>query len=211
MAIDMGRMRFHLATILLLLPLMASAQNAAPPDFPVETVHSDADREIETVTSRPGWHGAGSAPLDYQFGTGLEPDGDTILLIRAKAAASSKYFGTLMQSHPPGRYLGKRIKLTARMKSDDVSWLAMWLRVDGEKGEGEPLSFYNMHNHPVRGTRDWQTYEIVLDVPKQARLIAYGFFIAGGRGTAYADKVTLQPVGNDVAVTGTSLGFDTRF
>jgi len=200
----LARKRWSFAAVLL-LPLAASAQNAALPDFPVETVHSDADREIETVTSRPGWQGAGSAPLDYQFGTGLEPDGDTILLIRAKANASSQNFGTLMQTHPPGRYAGKRIRLSARMKGDNVSAMCLWLRVDGEKGEAEPLTFYNMTNRPVRGTVDWKPYEIVLDVPKEAKLIAYGFFIQGGRGTAYMDKVKLQPVGNDVPVTGSSL------
>lgn len=207
-------MRSPFLAVLLLTPISALAEDTVPlPQIGVETIFSDADREIETVTSRPGWHGAGSKPLDYQFGTGQEPDGDTILLIRAKSNADRGYanFGTLMQSHPPGRYLGKRIRLTARMKSDNASWLAMWLRVDGDQGTREPLSFYNMHNHPVRGTSDWKSYEIVLDVPKEAKLIAYGFFIAGGRGTIYADKVTLQPVGNDVPVTGTSLGFDTRF
>lgn len=199
-------MRIPVLAVLLLTPAMAMAQDTIPlPKDGVETVYSDADRDIETVTARPGWQGAGSAPLEYQFGTGLEPDGDTILLIRAKANASSQYFGTLMQSHPPGRYLGKRIRLSARMKGDNVSALCLWLRVDGEKGEAEPLTFYNMHNRPVRGTVDWKPYEIVLDVPKEAKLIAYGFFIQGGRGTAYMDKVTLQPVGNDVPVTGSSL------
>jgi len=41
----LARKRWSFAAVLL-LPLAASAQNAALPDFPVETVHSDADREI---------------------------------------------------------------------------------------------------------------------------------------------------------------------
>ena len=40
------------------------------------------------------------------------------------------------------------------------------MRVDG--GDGQILSFDNMHSRPIKGTKDWKQYQITLDVPDGA-------------------------------------------
>src|SRR4051812_35859268 len=53
------------------LPGALSAQeHAAPYFFPVETVHAQGVREIETVISRGGWHLLGREPRGYRIGRG---------------------------------------------------------------------------------------------------------------------------------------------
>lgn len=197
-----------------LLPLAATAQDTIPlPTHGVETVYSDGDPEIEDVTARPGWSGTGTRPLDYQYGTGDEPNGKPVLLIRARSNALREpgANGTLIQTHPPGRYLGKRLRLAARIKTENVSKTQLSLRIEGDNARIEPLALYDMANNPIRETTDWKKYEIVLDVPEGAQRLIYGFSIAGGRGQAYMDNVTLQVVGNDVAVTGARLNAAPRF
>lgn len=188
---------------LVLTPGAARAQGAGLPSFPVETVHSDADRYIETVhATGTGWFESGTRPEEYQMGTAptagsLEPEA---FVIKARPMAEYGQYGTMMQMHPPGHFLGKRIRLTARLKSEDVRRAQLWLRVDGRRGAEHPLSFYNMGHYPVRGTTDWRYYQIVLDVPQDAVAVAYGFFLSG-MGIVWMDGLTLEAVGDNVPVT----------
>jgi len=51
------------------------------------------------------------------------------------------------------------------------------MRVDGL--DGDTLSFDNMNKRPIKGTKSWTRYEIVLDVPERTLQIAYGALIHG--------------------------------
>jgi hypothetical protein len=204
-------MRF-VPPLLLLLPVAALAQNAALPEFPVETVHSDADHYVETIHAvGTGWIARGSRPQDYRMGTGpvpgsLEPAA-FVITARPEARTSHRDFGTLMQMHAPGPFLGKRVRISARIKTADVRWAQLWLRAD----YSGTSSLCNMDDRPVRDTTDWTRHEIVLDVPGNAAAIAYGFFIAGGRGTAWMDGLTLEVVDDTVPATVAGCTRDTGF
>jgi hypothetical protein len=50
---------------------------------------------------------------------------------------------------------------------------------------------------PRRGTR----YEIVLDVPADSTDIAFGFFLAQGRGKVWGDSFKFEKVDSTVTVT----------
>jgi hypothetical protein len=202
-------MRFPFLAGLLLLPAAAMAQDASPakPEIPsppgVETIYSDADHYVETIrVNGTGWIAAGSRPQDYEMGIGPATGtlGAEAFVIRAKPEGRNAGFGTLMQMHPPGRFLGKRVRLSARMKTDAVRRAQLWMRVDG-KGRSVPLAFYNMDDQPVEGSKDWERFAIVLDVAGDASAIAYGFFVSGGKGTAWMDGLTLEVVSKDVPVS----------
>jgi hypothetical protein len=110
----------------------------------------------------------------------------------------------MMQNHPPGAFLGKRVRLTARVKTEKVHWAQIWMRVDPKDrfvNNKPALSFYNMDDRPIRGTTGWTRYEVVLDVPDGAVNVAWGFTLAGGEGTVWADGFTLEEVGRDVPVS----------
>ncbi len=66
-----------------------------------------------------------------------------------------------MQNSKPGKYIGKRIRMTGYMKSKNVAaWAAFWLRVD-QADSKQFLSFDNMNNREIKGTTDWKKYEII--------------------------------------------------
>lgn len=143
-----------------------------------------------------GWFLAGSQKDAYKIGLekSSERNGEVAYL---KSIAKSNGFGTIMQTFIPDDYLGKRVKLTAFIKSEDVkSWAGMWFRVDGAKGN--VLSFDNMQDRPIKGTTGWKQYEIVLNVPKNSKGIAYGVLLAGS-GMVWMDNFKFEIVGESTS------------
>ncbi len=79
-----------------------------------------------------GWLLAGSNPRNYE--TGLDPQasyqGFPSAYLRAKQSAMGG-FGTLMQEFSAGQYVGKRVRLRASVKAEEVgAWAGLWMRVD---------------------------------------------------------------------------------
>jgi hypothetical protein len=109
-------------------------------------------------------------------------------------------FGAFEQVLNAQDYHGKRLRLTAFVKTKDVDdWSGVWMRIDGRRPNA---AFDNMQQRPIKGTTDWTAYEVVLDVPNDAIDIAFGVLQAGP-GQTWVDDVLLEAVGDDVAVTQT--------
>jgi hypothetical protein len=117
--------------------------------------------------------------------------------IRSRAA-EPKGFATLATGLPADPLLGKRVRLSGYVRTENVAdYVGFWMRVDGPKGA---LAFDNMGNRPIKGTTDWRKYDVVLDVPATAVAVMYGLNLRG-KGQAWFDGVTLEPVGTEVPVT----------
>jgi len=143
-----------------------------------------------------GWIMAGSDPSDYSAGL-AQGRGAYI----ASTAAAPKGFGTMMQMFSPDTYRGKRVRMSAEVRADQIeSWAGLWMRVDGSAGRMGSLSFDNMQNRPIKGTSGWQRYEIVLDVPEASTNIAFGILLAG-KGTAYVADFAFEVVPTTVPTT----------
>jgi hypothetical protein len=145
-----------------------------------------------------GWLKAGSHPQNYEMVT------DTAVKHGGKAGAHIKFiganaegFGTLMQMCKADDYRGKRVRMSAWMKTEDAESANLWLRVDGVKST---LGFDNMGNRAVTGTSEWKKYELTVDVPAEAVNIAFGAFVAG-KGQAWVDDYSFEVVGKEVPST----------
>jgi hypothetical protein len=148
-----------------------------------------------------GWFNAGSKPQSYEMGIdkGVGQSGKNAATIKSKDLKIDG-FGTLMQQCSPDKYLGKRVRMTGYVKSENVAtWAGLWLRVD-QSGSQQPLSFDNMENRPIKGTTGWKKCEIVLDVPSNSSLIAFGALLAG-TGQIWFDNITFEIVDNSVQTT----------
>ena len=150
------------------------------------------------------WFVAGSKPQCYEMGLVKESSQNgkmsaTIKSIKKRIGG----FGTLMQQVYPDKFLGKRIRMSAYVKSENVKdWSGLWLRVD-QAGSNNPLSFDNMQKRAIMGTTDWKKYEIVLDVPTDASLIAFGALLSG-TGQIWFDSFSFEIVDASVPTTGFS-------
>lgn len=159
------------------------------------------------------WFKAGSDPKSYDMGIdkGAGQDGKNAATIKSNTK-KAKGFGTLMQNCLPDNYIGKRVRMTAMVKTQDVSdWAGIWLRVD-EKESNSNISFDNMKDgkkdRSIKGTTDWTKYEIVLDVPVNATNLAYGALLVG-TGQVWFDNIKFELVDNTVPTTGRDNQFKT--
>jgi hypothetical protein len=146
-----------------------------------------------------GWALAGSNPRNYE--TAVDPQasyhGLPSAYLKAKQSAMEG-FGTLMQEFGASQYAGKRVRLSASVKADEVGdWAGLWMRVD--KGT-KAVSFDNMMDRPIKGTTTWQNYEVILDVPQDATGIAFGILL-NKSGSVWLNSVKFESVGLDVPTT----------
>ncbi|HEY0758980.1 MAG TPA: M56 family metallopeptidase [Acidisarcina sp.] len=151
-------------------------------------------------SSKPpaGWLLAGDKPANYRTGVdkGMMHDSmpSAFLVSRVKESG----FGTLMQTISASRYAGKRVRLRGWVRSQDVAdWAGLWMRVD--RGEAM-VGFDNMQHRPIKGTREWASYDVVLDVPADATGIAFGVLEAGP-GEVWINDLKFEVVGPEVALT----------
>jgi len=151
------------------------------------------------------WFIKGDQTASYKIGTdsSIAKSGDfsaTIKSIDNKIDG----FGTLMQHCLPDKFIGKRIRMSGFIKSENVNeWAGLWLRVDVDTVS---VSFDNMHDlkdRSITGTTDWKRYEIVLDVPTNASTISYGALLHG-TGQIWFDNLTFEVVDKTVKTTGIS-------
>lgn len=100
-------------------------------------------------------------------------------------------FGTLAQAIPAAPLRGKKVRLSAWVRSDveGDGRVQLGLRVD--RADGKPAFFDNMADRPLRNT-PWQRVEIEGDVAPDADRIVVLLVLTGG-GTAWLDEVSLAP------------------
>lgn len=154
-----------------------------------------------------GWNITQSTNVkSYQMGLdkGAGLDGKNAATIKS-IKKKPKGFGAMVQNSLADKYLGKRIRMTGLLKTKDVSnWAGLWLRVDDKKSYNF-LSFDNMKDgktdRSIHGTTEWSKYEIVLDVPIDASILAYGALLVG-KGQIWFDDFKFEVVENFVPTTG---------
>jgi erythromycin esterase len=178
-------MNWQQNTILMILTLLGAAALAS-------IAGSAADKLPK------GWIKAGSHPQNYEIAL------DTVVKHSDKAGAYIKFTGadsdgfcTLMQLFKANDYHGKRLRMSAWMRTENADSAQLWLRLDGANGMA---GFDNMDNRPVKGTVDWKKYEIVLDVPTNTVNVAFGAFLKG-KGQAWVDDFAFEVVGQDTPTT----------
>lgn len=158
---------------------------------------------INDARHRPptGWLLAGDSPTDYLAHVDAGPQAGTASGCLRSQRSPQRRFGTLMQQFAARAWRGRRLRLVASVRLHDVAGRAgLWMRIDGARGR--ILAFDNMQDRPLAGTQDWTQLTIVLDVPRNAQLIAFGVLLAG-TGQVWIADVQMDAVGKGVALTGT--------
>ena len=169
---------------------------------------------ILLAAAPPGWIFAGKS---QEYDCSVDPDashnGQLSSYIKSRPGLRPTGFGSLVKDISATPYIGKRVRLSANLKTEDVvGWGGLWMRVDDanhpKNGYPSSVAFDNMHDgmrdRSIKGTTAWQTYSIVLDVPEGATGIYIGVALTG-QGTLWINGHKLEVVGTDVPVTGKPL------
>ena len=174
-----------------------------------------------------GWFTSGINPTDYIFHTGEggsgrrsqrmsdadelrsriyqdsvlfpPPEGLQAVSIRSRPTVRPGGMGALSRTVPARRFLGKRVRLSANLRTERAGRVQMWMKVTG--ASDRVLAFDDMQSRPLRGTTRWRHYTIVLQVPANATEISYGFLLAGS-GTVWGNDFTLGTAAASTPLTG---------
>jgi hypothetical protein len=160
-----------------------------------------------------GWFLAGNRPGEYDcsIDASVSYNEKPATYLRSKPEIKTTGFGTLMQQFDATGYLGKRVRFSAFVKAENVkrhgnaAWAGLWMRVDGNISRpNRTLAFDNMHDtgsdRSIKGTKDWKSYSVVLDIPEVASKISLGLTLTGA-GEVWLSGVIIERVGPEVKVT----------
>jgi len=104
---------------------------------------------------------------------------------KAERVAPMANFGTATGSFPVDVARGKKVIYRGWIKTEKVGGYAgLWWRADGP-GQ-KVVAFDNMSSQKINGTRDWQQYELALDIPVETINVNFGVLVSGP-GTAWFD------------------------
>ena len=120
----------------------------------------------------------------------------------ASAITAPTRYGLVGQVVYAAPYRGKRVRLSAYVRTDKVTkWAGLFMRVDSpDRDPKHALANDAMERRPIRGTTRWTRHEIVLDVGADASQIALGASLTGA-GVVWVDDVRFEIVDKSVPTT----------
>jgi hypothetical protein len=113
-------------------------------------------------------------PLLRSAGSVLDTAGATVTLILATAQPSG--FG-IIRSAMPTDTLWKRVRIVGEIRTTATVGTSLWLRVDNARGTA--IRIDNGEPRRLSATANWIPFETVLDVPPEARSVAFGVILWG--------------------------------
>lgn len=152
----------------------------------------------------PGWTFSSANSDDYDAGIDekIKHSGTRCVYLKS-IVAEPRPLAYLSQGFSPEPYLGKRLRMTAWVKSNcNGGKVQLWLRIAGDwaNSSTKPNCFDNMEDRPIHDVTDWTQYKIVVEVPDTSTFIDFGLMLTGS-GQAWVDDFSFETVGDDVALT----------
>ncbi len=183
-------------------------------EVPVLTTSKLANGSFESLA---GWSIEGSKN-NVQLDTKVFQDGISSLRLDGGAPSPGKPEAHVIQSIQLSGYAGKRVRVIAYVKAENVSkWATIYASLDDRvaKDASRRLAHDDLYTRPVPANCNWTQYDIVMDVPQGNTVLTFGAFI-DGPGTLWVDEVRLEEVDAVPASTGgqfsdrpTNLDFET--
>jgi hypothetical protein len=163
------------------------------------------------------WGLTGQNPSDYLYSPDVNVQVDGQLTARFEQNASrfaeggvdpdggmpdTTWAATFAGKSPVTAYLGMRVRMRAKIKTDNVTvgaWI--WFRIDGGTKVLELCNLVGTgDDRRITGTHDFTQVDCVLDIPSDATAFVFGAGL-NGSGTAWFGTATFEQVGTDVALS----------
>ncbi|HYD54636.1 MAG TPA: S41 family peptidase [Gemmatimonadaceae bacterium] len=155
------------------------------------------------------WRGGGSAVDAFSFAVSTTEARAGGASLRISADAPPDGFATLATSMPAESFVGRRLRLTAHLRTAALEGqgATVWLRADTAGGSA---AFATTQGRVlIVGTTDWTPYRVEIFVPPGSRTIALGA-VSLGRGTLWLDDARLEVLSaaGDSVLFARSIGFE---
>jgi hypothetical protein len=201
---NVGLFLVFLFTCILNSFLYVNAQRVQPPPMlmPHELHFPDPPLQIKS------WRWMSFRWGDYDFGINDDTfhEKQKCTYIRSITESVPEYSrGTLFQMFKANNYLNKRMKFSAVMKSIDNDSMSVALSVKIDGLYHDILRFDDMYGRNLTGTKDWDRYKVVTDVPQDSSYIEIGIsmrgigqvWISDAKLEETTDEITGKPVFED--------------
>jgi hypothetical protein len=149
-----------------------------------------------SVAEKPGpikgWNAMNWYPGDqYEYGISNEVFYKDQKCAFIRSATDEPFmFGELSQLFKAKHYRNKRMRFSAAIKSDVIDMsAALLMKVEGPSRQ--MLCYDDMYGRNISGTREWEYYKVVLDVPEESDYINFGIRVQG-RGEVWMSSVTFE-------------------
>jgi|SRR5262245_47548213 len=137
----------------------------------------------------------------------MKHDGKVSCCIRSELVDSES--AILMQTFKADDYRGKRLRMTAFVKTEEVKskltdggGAGLMLSAHGEK-KGNLVADH-MLTRRIMGTTNWSRWALVLDIPEDTAMIAFGMSFPG-TGKVWVSDFRFEVVGKDVNTTADTI------
>ncbi len=161
-------------------------------------------KKVKKIQLPPGWTFSSANGDDYEAGIDekVKHSGTRCVYLRS-VVDKPRPLAYLSQGFSPAPYLGKRLRMSAWVKSNCAGGkVQLWLRIAGDwtSTSTKPNCFDNMEDRPILDVTDWTQYNIVVEVPESSTFIDFGLMLTGS-GQAWVDDFSFETVGDEVALT----------
>jgi RNA polymerase sigma factor (sigma-70 family) len=146
------------------------------------------------ITDSEPWHIYSPTAQRYSVtvDSAVQHDGHATTCFRSSTASHAQWaVYQYADLHPDPNFLGHRIRMTAWIKSSGVTGKC-GLQMHAYGALGKQLTDDGQQGHrPIIGTRDWQQYSAVVDVPAETKTIFWSLTL-NGRGKLWMDMDSAQ-------------------
>ena len=145
------------------------------------------------ITDDQNWHPwSFSSPLySKSLDASVQRGGHPTILLSSTTAKTGYWFAWDHNDRHPDKYLGKRIKMTAWIKTENVTaGSGLSLRIIGP-GFQDLVPDAGKPRRTIRGTTDWKRYEVIAAIPEETQVICSGVRLYG-KGKLWLDDVQYE-------------------
>lgn len=157
-----------------------------------------APHNLDFGEGTAGWDLQGHPRSHYAFA--VEQEGDAACGVLQSDKANPKQWGSMTQAIRADAYRGRRIRLQGEMRVEGIeAWAGLWLRADG--ANQRVLRYVDTHPTPLQNGGDWQTLELLVEIPEESEGFTFGILLYGS-GQIRARSLRLSVPEASAAVSG---------
>ena len=147
----------------------------------------------EDFSKTPGGWDIAQESMNFRFERdNTKPHSGKYCAILQGKQLKQRQWNTAMQLIKPNELLGKRIKFSAWIRTQDIDgYASLWLRVDKDNGTTD---LDNLSDKVIRGNTGWKKYEIYMNIPYNTEGIGFGLILQQN-GKAWIDDVSFEVIG----------------
>ncbi|MCX6352148.1 MAG: hypothetical protein NTX03_09835 [Bacteroidetes bacterium] len=141
-----------------------------------------------------GWKLKSHNPYAFRSGVDKEESHSGVASGFINANKDNYNSAWLTQQMNATQYKGKRVRMTAWVKSNDKGkkvWAGIFLT--SNNGENKVSGFDNLYERKVHKAKDWNKCEIVMDIPDDSRILNFGLYKVY-EGRAWIDDISFEVV-----------------